>query len=252
MIIEHPREVDIANMRSLWHEAFGDTDEFIDAFFATAFSMQRCRIVKDCGKVIAALYWFDCLLSGSSYAYIYAVSTATAHRGKGVCHMLMEDTHRYLSSLGYIGAILVPGGESLFRFYEKMGYSAFGGICEITVSAGAEGINIKKITGQEYADIRRRLLPLGGVVQEGENIDFLATQSELYCADDVLLCVRREGRRLFAQELLGDADKIPSILFALDCDVGEFRIAGSQKPFAMYLPLCEDCTRPKYFGLAFD
>ena len=47
--------------------------------------------------------------SNHRIAYIYAVATAKKFQRKGICHKLMEETHKDLSAYGYEGAILVPG-----------------------------------------------------------------------------------------------------------------------------------------------
>ena len=59
LIIDAAIQSDVPELRSLWSEAFGDEDEFINLFFRTAFDTQRSRCVKVDGKVKAVLYWFD-------------------------------------------------------------------------------------------------------------------------------------------------------------------------------------------------
>ena len=102
MTIKQPAVDHIPALRLLWKEAFGDSDAFLDGFFRTGFDAARCRCTED---VAAALYWFDCTWKGKKLAYVYAVATAEASRCRGLCRMLMEDTHRHLETLGYAGAI---------------------------------------------------------------------------------------------------------------------------------------------------
>ena len=84
MIIDQPTAAQQRQLRALWQEAFGDSDEYLDIFFGTAFSPNRCRCVAIEGKVVAALYWLDCACRGRKLAYIYAVATAKTHRGQGI------------------------------------------------------------------------------------------------------------------------------------------------------------------------
>ena len=44
MKIDHPVPEQYQQLVQLWKEAFGDTEEFIDGFFCTAFSPARCRL----------------------------------------------------------------------------------------------------------------------------------------------------------------------------------------------------------------
>ena len=118
MTVNMPQQEQIDQLRTLWKQAFGDTDAFLDGFFATGFDRRRCRCVTWNDRVAAALYWFDCHWEGKKLAYIYAVATDEAFRGKGFCRNLMEDTHTHLEKLGYRGAVLVPGSLELFGMYE--------------------------------------------------------------------------------------------------------------------------------------
>ena len=255
MNINHPSAGDMPGLRALWKEAFGDSDEFLDIFMTTAFSPDRCmRICLD-GDIAAALYWFDCSLGLGKLAYIYAVATLRKHRGKGLCRFLMEETHRCLAKRGYSGAVLVPSEKSLFGFYGKMGYTVCSRMEKLTCTAdeNGEGVVLERIGAREYADLRRQLIPAGGVLQEGENLDFLLTQAELYRGDGFVFAARREGDRLICPELLGEKKYAPMILRGLGCVDGDFRVPASLggEEFAMYLPF-DGGEAPSYFGLAFD
>ena len=122
MKIDAPSATHIPHLRSLWKEAFGDTDAFLDAFFDAAFSPDRCRCVWDENHPVAALYWLDHTCNGEKFAYIYAVATRKSHRRQGLCHALMARTHEDLAAAGYAGALLVPATEALAQYYAAMGY----------------------------------------------------------------------------------------------------------------------------------
>lgn len=242
----------ITELRRLWQEAFGDTEEFLDCFFETAYSPKRCRFLKKDGKAAASLYWFDCGFGERKLAYIYAVATAKNHRSKGLCHRLMEDTHAELAKKGYSGAVLVPGSESLFRLYETMGYRRFGSVREFSCAAGTGTIPLQRICPEDYAKRRRVLLPKGSVLQEGESLRFLERQAEFFAGEDFLLAARAEKGVLFGLELLGNEESAPDILHALGCEKGVFRTPGEDRDFAMWLPFEENLPPPAYFGFAFD
>lgn len=256
MIINTPEMSQSPELRGLWKEAFGDTEDFLNDFRRTAFDANRCRCVVVDGKMAASLYWFDCLCMEKRIAYIYAVATAKAYRGQGICHNLMENTHRHLSELGYEGAIVVPGSGGLFRFYEGMGYRVCSTVRELSCIAAVGDIkelSLRSIGKEEYARLRRQFLPKGGVVQEKENLDFLQTQAQLYAGSGFLLAARREDDTLVGVELLGNETRTPEIVSALGCMHGTFRVPGEGKPFAMYYSLTNDTQPvPTYFGLAFD
>ena len=253
MIIDEPRQDQCPALRALWREAFGDTEDFLDTFARTAYSPRRCRCVTLGEEVIGALYWFDCLYEGHPIAYLYAIATARAHRGHGVCRSLLEDTHRHLSRQGYEGAILVPGSNELFSLYERLGYRVCGHIREFRCAPSVGSMELRPVSAEEYALLRRRFLPADGVLQEGENLRFLQTMAELYAGKDCLLAARGEGDTLYGLELLGKEADAPHVVHALGYAKGFSRAPGKDRPFVMYHPLSDSSLPPPaYFGLAFD
>lgn len=252
MIIDYPAENAAAQLRALWKEAFGDEDAFLDAFFATGFSPDRCRCVTIDGQIAAALYWFDCSWDGKPMAYLYAVATGKAYRGQGLCRKLMANTHEHLKYLGYAGAVLVPGDPSLFDFYGKIGYEAFGAVEDFSCRAEEPSIPVKKIDASEYARLRRALLPPGGILQEGDLLRFLSTVAEFYAGEGFVMAGSRDGSHLQTQEYLGDICHAPGILTALGLQTGHFRTPGNGRKNAMYFPFSPIDPPPGYLGLPLD
>ena len=242
----------IADLRKLLQQPFGDTDETLDAFFATGFSPDRCHYLMENDAVVSALYWFDCQLNGQKLAYLYAVATDEKYRGRGLGHRLMTETHEILKSKGYTGVILVPGSKELFAMYGKLGYQTTGTVREFVAKQGQAPVALTEIDAQEYARLRKGYLPQGGVVQEGALLAFLGTYARFYKGEDFLLSATGDGSQLIAQELLGNADAAPGILHTLGLSKGCFRTPGTHREFAMYLPLTVECPVPGYFGLALD
>ncbi len=250
MNIDYPTQDQLPGLRKLWKEAFGDDDAFLDQFYSVAFASDRCRCVSIDGKVAAALYWFDCQFEGRPIAYLYAVATKQTHRGKGICRALMENTHAHFAHLGYAGAVLVPGAASLFEMYQAFGYETCSYVSEFSCAAAEQPAALRAIDADEFIALRRRYLPKGGVLQEGESIAFLQTMARFYAGENFLLTVSAEGK-FFAPELLGNPYVAPSILTAFGKKEGIFRTRGGDKPFAMYKAILPG-DAPTYFGLAFD
>lgn len=251
MIIDFPLEEQLPSLRRLWEEAFGDTEAFISGFFASAYSPERCLCASENGEVLSVLYWFDCSCRGNKVAYLYAIATAAAHRGRGLCRLVMDRAHKHLKALGYVGVILVPGTAELFAFYEKIGYKTATNVGKIHAFASKNEATLRRIGGREYIGLRRGLLPDGGVVQEDASAEFLERQADLYAGADFILASRREGGSFLGLELLGNLERAPEILSALGYSEGSFRVPGEDIPFSMYLPL-GGAEPPAYFGLAFD
>lgn len=238
-------------LKELWAKAFGDSEAAIDLFFDSAYAPERCRFLEEDGKITAALYWMDTEYAGQKFAYIYGVATDPKHRGKGLCRKLMGKTHEQLAAMGYAGAVLMPAELELRQMYGKMGYRECGTISEFDCKAG-NAVEVRAIDREEYACLRRKFLPEGGLIQEGENLTYLETYAQTYAGDDfVLAAVHGEGK-LFGMELLGNAAAAPGILRSMGYEMGTFRAPGEERPFAMGIALKENVKMPDYLGLAFD
>ena len=251
MNIDFPKPGEEGQLQNLWRLAFGDSPAFIRGFFDTGYTWERCRRVAVDDQVGAALYWFETQWEGGRLAYIYAVATHPEARNRGLCRALMEDTHRVLTRRGYDGALLTPAEPELRRMYGGFGYRACCRVSEHSCVAGAP-VPIRKIGGEEYAALRRRFLPKGGVIQEGRNLRYLETYGTFYAGEDFLLAGGPSGDGFRGMELLGNREAGPGILGALGYRKGTFRTPGEENPFAMFLPLKDGAEPPKYFGLAFD
>ena len=249
---EAPEDNMVPQLRELWKEAFGDNDEFLDCFYSVAFDKTRCRVATVDNQLAAVLYWFDCSLDNQRIAYVYAVATAKEFRGNGACHLLLEDTHKHLKSLGYSSVVLVPGNEALVHLYEGAEYELCTKRSRIECAGMDMGIEIRELTKDEFATLRREFLPTNAVIQEKENLDFLATQTKFYTGNSFVLCANIENDNLYGAELLGDSSLAPGIVHALGCKDGTFFTPGKDEPFAMWHALTEDAAEPGYLGFAFD
>ncbi len=248
---KHPSPEQTASLKALWQEAFGDTDAFIDSFFRIGYSPRRCMCIAEGTSAAAAAYWLDGSLEGRKVAYIYAVATAKAYRNRGLCRRLLNAIHETLAAQGYRCSVLVPDGSALAGMYAGMGYRFFGGMTELSVTAGAQAVPLSPVSPEEYMLLRRQYLPKGGIVQEGRSLDFLASYASFCAGADFLLAYQTENNTFRGIELLGNAAAAPGILAALGWERGTFRIPGSE-PFAMWHPLTEDSPAPAYLGHAFD
>lgn len=252
MKFDYPQPHQIPELRQLWKEAFGDPDVFLDGFFSIGYDPHRCRCVAVDGRIAAALYWFDISWDQLKCAYIYAVATDPAFRGKGLCRNLMADTAKLLKDAGYDGMLLVPQEEGLFAMYRKMGYLPATNIAEFHCAGADKAASIQEISAAEYASRRAALLPRGSVIQEGDNLPFLDWLACFYASEDFLAAVSRAPGHLRILEYLGDPTQAGALVTALGHRESTFRAPGADRPYSMYLPLSSRCGKPSYFAFAFD
>lgn len=251
MTCDHPGPGLEQQLCQLWQLSFGDSEDFISRFFAAAYTPERCRCITIAGQAAAALYWFDAECRGQKFAYLYAVATHPSFRRRGLCRALMEDTQGFLAGQGYAGTLLMPAEDALRRMYGAMGYFNCGTISEFRAAAGAP-LPLRRLSTEQYARLRRNLLPQAGVIQEGKTLECLAMYATFYAGADFVLAAAPEDGLLRGIELLGSRNAAPGILGALGFSEGIFRAPGAGLPFAMFRPLKADITAPAYFGLALD
>lgn len=245
-----PRPEDREAIIGLWEEAFGDSREFVEGFLCSGYAPDRCRVALENGKLLGMLFWFRCVRGTDRFAYIYAVATAASARGKGICTDLMEDTHRILAEQGYAGAVLCPGEPSLFRFYEKRGYSPLGTVTESLVKAQGS-LSAEVADADSYGMKRTSLLPAGGVVQEEENIAFLAIFSQFLIGTSFAAAVSRDHRRVL--EFVGDPACLPGLVAHLGQKEAPVRYPGEGRILTMVRMFHgKTLPCPFYFGLPFD
>ena len=242
----------LSDLRQLWQAAFGDSDAQLDCFFGTAFHPERCHYIEKNGKPVSALHWFPCSLDGRPVAYLYAIATDAAYRGQGLCRQLLIQTHQILNGQGYVGAILVPAEPGLFDLYRKFGYRVCCTCREFSRDAGDQPTQLKRLNAAEYATLRAKYLPQGGVLQEGVTLHYLEQQASFYEGEGFVFAATVQDNILTCHELLGDPSAAEGIVRALRCNQGHFRAPGTGRDFAMFLPLVEDCPTPRWFGLALD
>lgn len=221
MKIDHPTAQDRQGLVTLWQEAFGDNEAFVEMFFSTGFSPDRCFVCKE-DSVLGALYWFDCLWNGKKVAYLYAIATKKEHRGKGICKALMEKTHQHLAENGYFGAILVPAEVSLFAYYGKMGYHP---CCPRNANTAPSASQSAPISVAAYQNRQTSLLPENAVTHTDAAFLYLSHFAKFYETETGILCQTDSGIQEQLPYTPGDT------------------------PGAMYLPLTEDETLPGYFAL---
>lgn len=239
-----PRMGEEPRLRHIFRQAFDDGGEFAESFFRTSFSPERCRVASS-GEIAAALYWFDCHVRGERAAYLYAIATEEASRGRGVGSALIRDTLDHLEKRGYRAAFLVPAEMGLFGYYERLGFRVAGTVSEETVTAGSP-IPVRELTAAEYGALRRKFLPENGVEQDA-CLELLGGYASFYAAERSLAAVSES----MVWELLGDREGAPGLLAALGIPKAAVRTPGPGRPFAMARWFGQPGTAV-YLGIALD
>lgn len=97
---------------NLWQASFGDSREDIE-FFLRECKNKKCVCLYNNSRLLSMLFLVDCRVSDREFAYIYAACTDKAAQGKGYMSRLLN----YCRDK-YKNVLLIPGSESLVKFYK--------------------------------------------------------------------------------------------------------------------------------------
>ncbi len=244
MIIRKPTGEDIPGLQEIWKEAFGDTQEAVSAFYETAFS-RSCCLVAAGEQVMGGIYWLDARIEGRKVAYLYALAVAKPCRGQGIGKRLLETACRSLEDRGFAAALLIPAQQSLYGYYEKLGFASFGRMQQETVTAHGPEAEITRVTAEEYAQRRQALMPR--FVWEMPMLSYLERVCPLYAGQDYVLAVG-DGT---VQEYIGPRELLPRLLYTLNIDAAQAHLSGGQDPAGM-ANCFEKISLPDWLGPAMD
>lgn len=176
---------DIPRLKVLWKNCFGDEDSYIDHYFRTFYAPERTLVLEVEGEVASMLLTFPetvVTAGGRTYpaCYIYAFCTHPDLQGRGYGKRLLTWAEERAQAAGCAAVLMVPGEESLFRFYETLGYTVTLSHREVTWPQNALPITqtgLTPISAEEYQ--RERRLWLSGLARIDPAPQTLAYQQSL-------------------------------------------------------------------------
>ena len=159
---------DIPAQRELWTLAFGDPAAYLDNFYDTYYRPERVLVLEEEGRVRSMTAWFDTtfVVPGQGKyraAYLYAVATHPACRGKGLAGALLAGADDYFRSLSIPAVTTVPAQPSLHDFFWANGFRECFRLVESELSpAEVPALNgtspLRPASPAEYGAVREGLL----------------------------------------------------------------------------------------------
>ncbi len=144
----------IPSLINLWHEVFGDDEDYIRLFFKEAYFDSECFAEIIDGEIVSALYLLksDIKYGGKIYhgRYLYAAATLPSHRGKGIMSELIGEAAEYAHSQSLDFIALVPASDSLYDYYGKFGYKQ--AMYKYRLEISREGASFRAFRELESAD----------------------------------------------------------------------------------------------------
>lgn len=211
---------DIPALSALWKKVFGDSDEYISAFYAALPSLGAAVAAECDGVVCGMAHALMCSLypGGTKCAYIYAVAVDERFRHRGLGAALTCAAAELGRELGAETICTEPAEPSLYSWYERI-LSAKPALRRSRRAIPAVQGEAEKISAYEYGVLRERLLR--GKLHIVLPHEWLELQGVLFeemggayfrHGDDICAAFPLDGRCLI-QELLG-GDSLASAVCA--------------------------------------
>ena len=275
---------DVPRQRELWKLAFGDAGAYIDNFYNTYYRPERMLLLEEDGVVQAMTAWFDTTFSVPGEgefraAYLYAVATHPAARGRGLAGKLLADADGFFRAWNIPAVTTVPAEPSLHRFFAQNGFRecfVHGQLFSLQEEPeqAVRDVRLERLTPEDYVGLREaRLAGTAHIILPAEMAAYqagacaLTPGGGLYALEAphgvAVLCAEgMENGRLLGKELLCDRldlewvlDRLPALLpnWSMAC-----RTPWGDTPFGMLKWLdpereaAWDWSTTAYLGLAFD
>ena len=135
---------DTEQAKALWKSAFGDSDEFIETYFANKILPgNSIGIFKNGLKSVVHMIPYKIRLQGKSFqsAYIAGAATAQDSRKQGLMKLLLHESLELMRSRGIIITHLYP---FLHSFYEQFGWAVYSYVEKVVVTEGKKTQNVEQ------------------------------------------------------------------------------------------------------------
>lgn len=211
---------DAAGLKDLWRRVFCDSQTAIDGFFDTAWAVSAAYVAEEDGRLAAMTFALPVdLCRGETAvpaAYLYAVATDPAFRGRGLCRGLLNYCEKRLAKTGAAALLLVPAEEELVEMYRKFGFS--GDMRrEKTVEVSTDLGRGQRVSAVEYGGLRETLLwDRPHLRYKKALLDYAGQGAELYAlglgaGSACGALTRREDGLVRVEEILPDDRYLPAL-----------------------------------------
>ena len=128
----------IPQMKALWHQTFGDDEQYLEAFFSKIYQDENTLVYVLDKKVAAILFMIPYQYrhdgTEEEAVYLYALATAPKYRGQTIMTRLIHKSIEISRQRGYAAMILIPSEKTLFNYYSRFGFQTCSDIVKVNKS----------------------------------------------------------------------------------------------------------------------
>lgn len=254
---------DIPQLKTLWKQGFGDSDEEIDRFFTTVWPNAGGFCAEENGAVISMVFSLPVALAladeTKKAVYLYAVTTQEKYRRQGVCKKLLSYAEKELKKKNVACMLLVPEDDHLAAYYESLGFTQTPSVQLMDMQEQKPVGSALEISAQAYAGLRETILfDMPHVQYDKVLLSYEAGHYKFYqlqiansfgCA---AVCAKDGG--CVVDELLPDAAFLPALATVISTDRWYVKCPGQTHVFAMMKWLEEEdpVYSSAYLAFSFD
>lgn len=118
---------DTARQKDIWKLCFGDSDQFIDFYYANQYQENATVVLLENREIISMLTMLSIKIMTSNQesfnaTMLYAIATHPQYQNRGCATSLIDYTHQKLKENDQAFSVLVPSTTQLFDFYRQIGF----------------------------------------------------------------------------------------------------------------------------------
>lgn len=213
------RKKDRGELISLWNRVFGDPSALIEAFFELLPHMGSGVVAEAEGKIVGAAYMIrglDHVRDGktTSCAYIYAVATDEAFRGRGIGAALTKAAKDAAKQWQAKIISTLPAEDSLYKWYDEL-IEVKPALYRIKKEIDACAVlPCRQCTASEYVFMReallsgREYLSVSLPVMEFQRLICREYGGDIYIGEDFAgFGYMEEGKALIKELIIADESK---------------------------------------------
>jgi hypothetical protein len=256
--IRQPRKGEIDRQKEIWKLCFGDSDSYIDFYFANRYNEDETVVLLYHGEITAMLTRIPVKMAISDSrsfktSMFYAIATHPMYQGRGFATQLMDYCDQYPGTGKSDFSVLVPAKRTLFDFYRKQGFQDGFYIREsLLIRNRIDNLPIPKpyhctissITSEEYN--RRRIEQLSGrlfISYVDEDIGYQKKLSQQSGADIYAIDIETIQGCMAVERITSDKVLIKELLLPEDFINVALKQIVQQLPAAVYF-----LRTPGYLG----
>ena len=258
---------DIPALKALWQEAFEDTQQDIDTFFETLYPTATGFCAEEDGEILSMLFALPQTIVKDEKqcraAYLYAVATKKAARGRGLCRAVFACAEKELRKRYVEALLLSPASEQLAEFYAKLGFARQTGAKKVLLPCDRAQGQANEIGVQDYAGLRETILwDIPHVRYDKAQLEYAVSGGKFYSlmAGYNMGCAAvqagKDGTQAFVCELLPDDQGISALAEKLG--TGKYEVlsaleeAGETWSMLKWLAKPDADLEPVYMGFALE